>query len=383
MNSFKPIQDFDGLSPQTAKGDLISRSSTGAVRVPVGANGLFLKADSAQTSGVAWAAASGALAYRAVSSTDSTTSSDNFVKLSSASFTLTLHTAVGNTGQILELSHSGTPLTQIYTLNTTSSQTIGGIAGGSYALYTNEVLKLISDGANWLIVSHQTNTGWVTSGTNTITATSAYVFTVTAANATAGAVYSNNGQTFTVSVTITGTTTLTCSGTGTPGASGTLTKVSGTGDATITFSSRTVTGVPVKGTTSADNVRWRRNGDSVEIAIEYTQTAAGTAGSGDYLWSIPSSMTIDTTKLATTGPTVIGNSTNPVMGVRGVAVATVLTGTQGPGGVIPYDSTRFRLFFLTSANSGMNNSGFLNSGFASATISYTALFSVPITGWQP
>ncbi|MBU6388999.1 DUF1566 domain-containing protein [Patescibacteria group bacterium] len=62
-------------------------------------------------------------------------------------------------------------------------------------------------------------------------------FTVSSANATAGAVYSNNGANFTVVSTITGGTTLTVnSPTGKPAGSGTLTKVSGTGDATITFS---------------------------------------------------------------------------------------------------------------------------------------------------
>ena len=64
-------------------------------------------------------------------------------------------------------------------------------------------------------------------------------FTVTSANATAGAVYSNNGQNFTVQSTIAAGTTLVASGSAFPLASGTLTKVSGTGDATITFSAFT------------------------------------------------------------------------------------------------------------------------------------------------
>jgi hypothetical protein len=66
---------------------------------------------------------------------------------------------------------------------------------------------------------------------------STYIFTVTAANATVGSTYTNNGATFTVDLTITGTTTLTTNGSGAPTSSGTLTKASGTGDATITFSS--------------------------------------------------------------------------------------------------------------------------------------------------
>jgi hypothetical protein len=70
-----------------------------------------------------------------------------------------------------------------------------------------------------------------------------YIFTVTSANATVGATYTNNGVTFTVVATISSGTTLLCSGPASylsnglqPLASGTLTKASGTGDSTITFS---------------------------------------------------------------------------------------------------------------------------------------------------
>ena len=68
-----------------------------------------------------------------------------------------------------------------------------------------------------------------------------YTFTVTSANATIGATYTNNGVTFTVLATIASQTTLTasCPG-GAPSASGTLTKASGTGDSSITFSAAVV-----------------------------------------------------------------------------------------------------------------------------------------------
>jgi hypothetical protein len=63
-------------------------------------------------------------------------------------------------------------------------------------------------------------------------------FTVSSANATAGAVYTSAaGQSFTVESTIAAQTTLVTSGNMNPSAaSGTLTKLSGTGDATITYS---------------------------------------------------------------------------------------------------------------------------------------------------
>lgn len=63
-----------------------------------------------------------------------------------------------------------------------------------------------------------------------------YLFTVSSANATAGATYTNNSVTFTVINTISAGTQLFTTSGGAPQASGTLTKASGTGDATITFS---------------------------------------------------------------------------------------------------------------------------------------------------
>jgi hypothetical protein len=79
--------------------------------------------------------------------------------------------------------------------------------------------------------------GGIPIGTTVVSLISSTVFTVTSANATVGAIYSNNGQQFTVTTTIVAGTTLTTTQTGTPFSSGTLTLVSGTGDATITFSS--------------------------------------------------------------------------------------------------------------------------------------------------
>lgn len=74
----------------------------------------------------------------------------------------------------------------------------------------------------------------LTSGSGTYDKT--YMFLVTSANATAAAVYTNNSNNFTVTNTIAGATVLQMTGNGAPVASGTLSKISGTGDATITFS---------------------------------------------------------------------------------------------------------------------------------------------------
>lgn len=93
------------------------------------------------------------------------------------------------------------------------------------------------------------NTGWstvqvamngvlptTTSNPGTALKNNQYIFTVTSANATVGATYTNNGVTFTVVNTIAAQTILVCTASGAPTASGTLTKASGTGDSSITFS---------------------------------------------------------------------------------------------------------------------------------------------------
>jgi len=75
-----------------------------------------------------------------------------------------------------------------------------------------------------------------------------YYFTTSLANASIGATFINNAQTFTVQATIAPNTLLACTGTGAPTASGTLTKASGTGDATIAFSAVTaISPVPPNG----------------------------------------------------------------------------------------------------------------------------------------
>ncbi len=88
-----------------------------------------------------------------------------------------------------------------------------------------------------------------------------YTFTVTSANATVGATYTNNGKTFTVLTTIAAETTLYASGTGSPAASGVLTKASGTGDATIAFSACDFTGV-----SKILNITATRNGKIYKVA---------------------------------------------------------------------------------------------------------------------
>lgn len=264
--------------------------------------------------------ASGAVAertVRSVTTTDTCTNADDLLVLSGASFTQTLYTAVGNTGREIELLHQGTDLTQVYTLATTSSQTIGGIASGSYVLRTNgERLKLISDGSNWLILEHYAETGWNSAGSG---------------------------------LSITATTTS-----------------------------------PTKATTTViDNYYWKRSGDTVHIRYNYSHSSStgSAAGSGDYLFNMPSNMTIDTNYVDTYS-TLEGWNSSYLGDYRvGSASAADGGGTMFRGSVVPYSSTELRCFGAQLIQAGViGSAGYPLSG--SSTF-YSLDFIVPISGWQP
>lgn len=96
-----------------------------------------------------------------------------------------------------------------------------------------------------------------------------YTFTCSTASATIGATYTNSGKTYTVAATIAGALVLNATGTSAPGASGTLTKASGTGDATITYSAFVASGLSVYYTIVIDP-------NTLQFASSYANALAGT-----------------------------------------------------------------------------------------------------------
>ena len=126
---------------------------------------------------------------------------------------------------------SGQAIADQITLNGNTEVNSSQSCPGSVNTQIPFVASLNTQGVSFVFDSDQ-------NGTLHVNADGPYVFTCSAASATAGATYTNNAQTFTVLYTIAGGTKLVCSGTGAPTASGTLTKASGTGDATITFSAK-------------------------------------------------------------------------------------------------------------------------------------------------
>jgi hypothetical protein len=111
--------------------------------------------------------------------------------------------------------------------------------------------------------------------------TTGYQFIVSSANATVGATYTNNGNTYTVVNTIAAGTQLFASQASAPLSSGTLTKASGTGDATITFSSATPYGsyTPTAGAIYA-HIRMSAGGGGGSGSATVAGSNGGTGGSG-------------------------------------------------------------------------------------------------------
>lgn len=256
--------------------------------------------------------------YRNATTTDSIATTDDLVVFSGASFTATLPTAVGNTGKVFTLQHGGTSLTQVYTLNTTSAQTIGGIASGSYALYTSgETLVLISDGSNWLILDHKTATDWSSSSTITITATTTNP-----------------------------------------------TKATGVTD---------------------DEIYWRREGMFAHIKARYRQSNNTSAnnGSGDYLFALPTNLTMDTTEIGVY-TTVEGWNSYFDLDAHDVGrFCYGATDTYGLGLVVPYDTTKVRAFPMNLSQAGCFGSGITFFTTPSVPVWFTLDIKVPISGWQP
>lgn len=140
-----------------------------------------------------------------------------------------------------------------------------------------------------------------------------------------------------------------------------------------------VTTPPVKGTTSTDKVLWRREGQYLWAYYEYVQTAtgSGTTGSGNYLFSLPAGLSMDTSVITVNSVlnTITSNSTN--IGVFNGFAAGASQAT--PAFAVPYSATQFRLTGLFGG--AANVVGSANWSLNNATVSFGGWIKVPISGW--
>jgi hypothetical protein len=127
--------------------------------------------------GSAWSSISGTASNPVVLSITSansglvlTTATDVVICTASAgAIVVTLPNPVGISGKIFRLIRTDTTLANPISIDTASGKTIGGVL--IRRMYTaNETWNLVSDGANYQVISHQAQTNWTTTPTLTITA---------------------------------------------------------------------------------------------------------------------------------------------------------------------------------------------------------------------
>lgn len=146
-----------------------------------------------------------------------------------------------------------------------------------------------------------------------------YVFFIATGSATVGATYTNNGITFTVAATVSSALQVRMTGSGAPVVSGTLTKASGTGDATLTFYAQR---------------------SAISLAVKLVGGGGGGGGSG--VGSAGTGGTGGTTSFGTSLLIGAGGTGGQYQGANGVGGAKTvnapaldlgsLTGSNGQGG---------------------------------------------------
>jgi hypothetical protein len=147
------------------------------------------------------------------------------------------------------------------------------------------------------------------------------------------------------------------------------------------------TSAPGKGTTAVDKFWYKRVGDTLMGRVEFRQTVAGTAGTGDYLLAINSMLsgvTIDTGKV--TVYTVAEGSgaweTNNAVGHCNYGSNSVIN----IGIVVVYNANSLAFMGIASdnaSNNTLNAFGSTTYPLSTASQRLVAHFAVPITGWQP
>jgi hypothetical protein len=142
-----------------------------------------------------------------------------------------------------------------------------------------------------------------------------------------------------------------------------------------------VTSAPTKGTIVYDNAYWRRVGDSMEVRYDYRQAAAGSAGTGAYLFPLPTGYTIDTTKITPS----TNRLQSPIVG-SGFEFAD-----NGGGGSVhtatarAYSSTQIWMCdegVATTSDNAMHWSSSDNGRLSLAGMTYGIQFRVPITEFR-
>lgn len=137
---------------------------------------------------------------------------------------------------------------------------------------------------------------------------------------------------------------------------------------------------PTKGTVTIDRAQWRRVGGDMEIRYDFRQTSAGGAGSGVYLFPIPSGFTIDTTRLLSRT-----NAEITIVGSMKLSSTTDSQGVTTAPGVVLVSNTFPNNLYLNYASSAPETTAIVGSAaYPMTTTNFSISFfaKIPITGWN-
>lgn len=151
---------------------------------------------------------------------------------------------------------------------------------------------------------------------------------------------------------------------------------------------------PTKGTIVLDKMRSRRVGDSLELEIDYAQTlTGGVAGSGTFLFALPSGLSMDTSKI-TASTNLTNDSLNAAAASKiGHGVLQRANAASGDVFAYAYDATRFYLKFGTflSDSTGAGTQTAVSQDIWDSTVTGITFaqniglrlnIRVPILGWS-
>ncbi len=145
------------------------------------------------------------------------------------------------------------------------------------------------------------------------------------------------------------------------------------------------TTAPTKGTISRDALLWRRVGNGIEVDLQYHQTTGGSAGSGEYLISLPAGLSIDTNIKPSFNGSFGSVSTGgaPAQGHPSfLGYGTIGDGTAR-GGFVGYAYSSTQIRFVAEISYSTYDI-WKSSSFALsiATLGFGAKLFIPIQGWS-
>ncbi len=138
------------------------------------------------------------------------------------------------------------------------------------------------------------------------------------------------------------------------------------------------TSAPTKASSPVrDEARYRQVGDSVEVQYNYAHTSAtgAAAGSGIYLFALPNSLQIDSSKLAVT--------TETGQGALGRCALNVASNVYH-GTVQVYSATQVYCSFVRSGDASGTSTELssTNTAWNNATFKVSFGYTVPVSGWS-